>query len=64
MLNKLSFIYPYEQAVGFYLERAGYKKSLVSLFRKEKYAFDFYLAYTMKQKKYNADWAIWYPEGF
>jgi len=64
MLKKLSFIYPYEQAVGFYLERAGYKKSLVSLFRKEKYVFDFYLAYTMEQKKYNADWAIWYPEGF
>ena len=39
MLKKLEYTYPYHQAVGFYLERAGYKSSLLDLLRKNSYEF-------------------------
>ncbi|UAY55718.1 type IV toxin-antitoxin system AbiEi family antitoxin domain-containing protein [Arachidicoccus terrestris] len=62
-LDKLNFIYPYHQAIGFYLERAGLiEKKLEPLKEKEK-NFDFYLTYAMMEKEYDETWRIYYPKG-
>lgn len=62
-LNKMSFIYPYHQAIGFYLEVAGFKKSQVDLFASREKLYDFYLAYDMRDMDYSEKWRIWYPKG-
>jgi hypothetical protein len=64
MLKKLAFIYPYHQAIGFYLERAGYKPGLLDLFRSMPKEFDFYLTHDMKEKDYVKDWRLFIPKGF
>ena len=64
LLEKMDFVYPYRQAVGFYLDRCGaYEASRVALFRQSPFEFDFYLTYGMKQTEYSADWRIRFPAG-
>lgn len=63
-LKRLSYIYPYHQAIGFYLERAGYNKSQLDLLRQFPIALDFYLANAMKQTDYDENWRLFYPKGF
>jgi hypothetical protein len=64
MLKKLAFIYPYHQAVGFYLERAGYRSSSVDLFRTVPRQFDFYLEHNVKEKEYVKEWRLFIPKWF
>ncbi len=63
-LKQLAYIYPYHQAIGYYLERAGYSKSQRDLLRQFPIAFDFYLANAMKQTDYDEKWNLFYPKGF
>ena len=66
MLKQLQYVYPYHQAIGFYLERSGsYDAEAISLFR-DKFAIehDFYLTYGMKQKEYVSRWRLYVPAGF
>jgi hypothetical protein len=62
MLKKLAFIYPYHQAIGFYLERAGYRSSAVDLFRDLPKEFDFYLEHGLKEKDYVKEWRLFIPK--
>ena len=62
-LDSLDFIYPYFQAVGFYLERAGYQGKKLEELRERAKAFDFYLTYDMEEKDYSADWRLYFPKG-
>ena len=64
MLKKLKYIYPYHQAIGFYLERAGFKSATLDLFRSLPREFDFYLVHDIKQKDYVKDWRLFIPQGF
>ncbi len=65
MLKEINYIYPYRQAVGFYLEKSGvYNDSLVSLFENPQFEFDFYLAHGLDNKSYNTRWHLYYPKGF
>jgi len=64
MLKKLSFNYPYHQAIGFYLERAGYRDSSVELFRSIPRKFDFYLEHGLKENEYVKDWRLFIPKWF
>jgi hypothetical protein len=62
-LEKLNFIYPYHQAIGFYLEKAGYNlKKLEPLFQIEM-KFDFHLTYEIIEKEYSSRWRLYYPKG-
>lgn len=65
MLKKINYIYPYSQAIGFYLQRAGvYKESQIQLLKNSEFTYDFYLAHGMKELEYSKEWRIYYPRGF
>jgi len=66
MLKSLAYVYPYHQAIGFYLEQSGaFDADVISLFR-GKFAFehDFYLTYGMKETEYVERWRLHVPAGF
>lgn len=64
LLKQMAFVYPYEQAIGFYLERSGvYELSRLELFRSKPFELDFYLTYAMKSPDYSDRWRIYFPKG-
>jgi len=65
MLADLNYIYPYHQAIGFYLERAGvYKKAQIDLMDQFEKKYDFYLTHQMKGAEYSKKWKLYYPKDF
>lgn len=64
MLRQLNYIYPFHQAIGFYLERAGYRDSQIKLLQDFDFEYDFYLMHQMKEKSYSKKWKLFYPKGF
>jgi hypothetical protein len=63
LLEALNHRYPYHQALGFYLERAGASKGILSQFRKMGLHFDFYLDYSIANPRYDQSWRVFYPLG-
>jgi hypothetical protein len=64
MLRKLNYTYPFHQAIGLYMERAGYRDTQLSLLRKFPIEFDFYLDYALKEVEYDSRWRIHFPKHF
>ncbi len=64
LFSQLDYVYPYHQVIGYYLERAGYKQALVSLFERKPIEFDFYLTYGMTEMDYSKRWKLHIPKGF
>ena len=62
MLKKIPYIYPYHQAIGFYMQRAGFGSSDLKRFRKFGLQYDFYLDYNMKKIVYSTEWRLYYPK--
>lgn len=62
-LHKLDHVYPYHQAIGFYLERAGYARGHLTEFKTAKKDLDFYLAHGMRDPAYSDQWRLFYPRG-
>ncbi len=64
VLRQLGYVYPYHQALGVYLEAAGYpdflRQELLSMGTK----FDFYLTYDMRERSYSPTWRTFIPAGF
>jgi len=61
-LRKLNFTYPYHQAIGFYLERAGgYRESQVGLLRQFDITYNFYLTHEMNETRYDEKWRLFVP---
>lgn len=60
-LKKADYIYPYHQAIGFYLERAGYAENVLRLMDNFPQKYDFYLTHNMKNKNYSERWKLYYP---
>jgi hypothetical protein len=60
-LGELNYAYPYHQAIGFYMQCAGYGESELDLVRALNTGFDFYLGNAMLQPKYSTEWKVYYP---
>ncbi len=64
-LRTLKFVYPYHQAIGFYMEHSGaYKNAQIDLLRQFPREFDFYLAHAIKDKQYDKAWRLHIPHDF
>ena len=63
-LRKLRYVYPYHQAVGFYMERAGYDEALLKLLDQFPVEYDFYLEHAMKSPVLYKRWRLYVPKGF
>jgi len=62
MIEELDYVYPYHQAIGFYLQRAGLDLKLLTSLRKLELKYDFFLAHGMKKTKFDSQWRIHYPD--
>ena len=63
-LKKINYVYPYHQAIGFYMQRAGYDAKAYERLKSIGMKFDFYLAYDVREKEYSSEWRLYYPKGF
>jgi predicted transcriptional regulator of viral defense system len=62
-LAELDYMYPYHQAIGFYLERAGASAKRTSPLRNLGLDLDFYLLHGLKAPVLDRSWRIHVPEG-
>lgn len=60
-LTKLNYIYPYHQAIGFYMDRVGFERNALDRFRAERRDFNFYLDYQMDRPAIDAAWRVYHP---
>jgi hypothetical protein len=63
-LKKLDYVYPYHQAIGFYMQRAGYEKARYERLRSLGLNFDFYLSHGLTTRQHNAEWRLFVPSDF
>ncbi len=62
-LEELGHFYPYHQALGFYMSRAGYEDGETKLLRRFGLAIDFYLVHAMQRMEFDASWRVYVPRG-
>jgi predicted transcriptional regulator of viral defense system len=65
ILKKNDYIYPYEQSIGFLLEKANYDKKLVNrIYNICEKKYKFYLDYKIPEKNFSKKWNLYYPSFF
>lgn len=64
LLKKMDYTYPYYQAIGFYMEKAGYSDKILKRLESFEFKYNFYLGYDIKEKEYSERWRLFYPKGF
>jgi predicted transcriptional regulator of viral defense system len=64
VLRRLNHVYPYHQAIGFLMERAGHPAEEWQKLRHLGAKYDFYLLHGMRGAVYDPKWRLFFPEGF
>lgn len=64
ILKKLDYLYPYHQAIGFYMQRAGYEQGRYQRLRALGLKYDFYLVHGIQDRAHDPFWRLYYPKGF
>lgn len=66
-LQELGYVYPYHQAIGYLMERAGYDQRDYHRLRDKDSGFaiehDFYLTHGMIRPNYDQSWQLFFPDG-
>lgn len=62
-LKQLGYVYPYHQALGFYMKRAGYDPARTARLKKLGLQFHFYLDYGIKKPAFDSEWQLFHPQG-
>jgi hypothetical protein len=62
-LKRLEYAYPYHQAIGFYMERAGFAPKQLDKLRGIGMPFRFYLTNRMHDPQFSKDWQLFFPKG-
>jgi predicted transcriptional regulator of viral defense system len=60
-LNTLNYTYPYPQAIGFLMQRAGYSSEALESMKSRVSDFKFYLTHGQKDPEYDHEWRLFYP---
>jgi hypothetical protein len=63
-LRKLDYRYPYHQAIGYYMERAGYTAQALARVAELEMDLDFYLAHGLPNRAYSKRWRLHHPDLF
>ena len=63
-LAKLDYTYPYHQAIGFYMQKAGYTSKSLDRLKTLGIQFNFYLAHDIRDSLFDPEWRLFYPKGF
>jgi hypothetical protein len=61
ILDELTYVYPYHQAIGFLMQSAGYEPSDYAKLAAREREYDFYLAHGMEDPLYSKEWRLYYP---
>ena len=62
-LKQLGYVYPYHQAIGFLLERAGVESGQLEPLRALGLDFDFHLVHGVRERDFHAGWRLFHPKG-
>jgi predicted transcriptional regulator of viral defense system len=62
LLSQLRYVYPYAQAIGFLMQRAGYPRAQYALLLSQVTDFNFYLAHGLKKPQYDGSWRLFHPK--
>jgi hypothetical protein len=63
VFKKLNYAYPYHQAIGFYMSRAGYEEKRTERLKQLGLKWNFYLTHDMQDPQYDPSWRLFYPKG-
>jgi len=63
-LKKIKYAYPYHQAIGFYMKRAGYEPSRLDMLKRIGITRRFYLMHGMVKMDHDPEWNLCFPSGF
>jgi len=64
ILKRLNYKYPYQQVIGFYMEKAGnYTDFQLGIIERMGTPYDFYLTNQIQLTDYSSRWRLYYPKG-